>query len=276
MTITDVKIDTDRPLERIVDGATVAVAARPIPPAETAARPAWLPDGCPPWCDMGPLHKDSDHLDDRVHSGSATQITLTAEEPPLGPGVTPDGMGWTGESVSYPQPVQADIYLEQHYREATPRVWVGRDGRTTGMHLTLDEAEQFAHEVLKRVAIGRLTRPSSNSRAGCPSWCVDDHDSPLSHHEHISEIYGVALTAHPYTVSVASGQPETYHAPILAAINIDDDEPSYIAVIGHDDKSRSRLTAEEADQLANVLHTLAATVRTAQEIRPEAPPSSAE
>lgn len=140
--------------------------AQPTTPAETANRPAWLPDGCPPWCEMGALHKDRDRLEDRVHSGSSAHITLTAEEPPPGPGVTPDGRGWTGKSVPYDEPAEADVHLEQHYREATPRVWVGRDGSLTGMHLTLDEAERLAYEMLKRVAAGRLTESPGHGRAG--------------------------------------------------------------------------------------------------------------
>lgn len=263
MTIADLSTETDRRLEQVTDGSAVGVApmAQPNTPAKTADDPAWLRDGCPPWCEMGALHQDSDHLDDRVHSGSAAHITLTAEEPPLGPEVTPDGKGWTGKSVPYDEPAEADVYLVQHYREATARVWVGRDGSRTGIHLTLVEAEQLAHEILKRVAAGRLTRSPGHTRAGCPSWCVDDHTSPVSDNEHISEIYDVELAAHPYTVRVTSGQDVTYHASMLASILIDDGEPPYISVTGHDDRPGSRLTADEANQLADALHTLAATLR---------------
>jgi hypothetical protein len=272
MTINDVSTETGRTLERIVDrSAVVTPTAQSTTPAETASRPSWLPDGCPPWCEMGPLHKDIDYLDDRVHSGSSVHITLTAEEPPLGPGVTPDGKGRIERSVPYDDPATADVHLQQHYREATPRVWVGRNESRIGMYLTLNEAERLAHEILKRAAAGRLAQSPGNSRAGCPIWCVDDHASALDDNEHMSEIYGVELAAHPYTVSVTSGERETHHAAMLASITIDDGEPPFIAVTGHDDKPGSRLTPDEADQLADTLHTLAATLRGAQESQPSSP-----
>lgn len=54
---------------------------------------------------------------------------------------------------------------------------------------------------------------------------------------------------------------------MLASIAIDDGEPPYISVSGHGDKPGSHLTADEADQLADALHMLAATVRGAQQSR---------
>lgn len=95
----------------------------------------------------------------------------------------------------------------------------------------------------------------------------DDHASREGDDGHISEIHGVTLAAHPYTVKV-SGENKTCHAAMLANITIDDGEPPYISVTGHDDKPYSHLSADEADQLADILHTLAATIRSAQASRP--------
>jgi hypothetical protein len=109
----------------------------------TAARlPDWLPDGCPSWCDYGELHKDVDAYDDRTHCRSALSFPLTAEEPLDEHHIDRDG-------------AEVDVSLIQHYREASPRVWLGREGSRQGMHLTLDEAERLARELLARVALAR-------------------------------------------------------------------------------------------------------------------------
>ncbi|MFI0354274.1 DUF6907 domain-containing protein [Actinomadura sp. 9N407] len=270
MTIIDLKAESGRTLEQTRDSLTVDAAPEDQPTTATAPEaakwPAWLPDGCPSWCEVGDAHKDKDHIADRFHFGPATHITLTAEEPPLGPGVTPDGKGWTGKSVPYDDPAHADVYLLQHYRELGPRLWVGRADSPIGINLTLDEAERVALEILKRVAAGRLKQSPGDSPSECPSWCIEDHTSPQGDDEHIGKIYGVALAAYPYTVSTASGD-ETYHSSILASIYTDKGKPPHISLTGHDGKPGSHLTPDEADQIADMLHTLAATVRNAQQTR---------
>jgi hypothetical protein len=105
-------------------------------------RPSWLPHGCPSWCEWGPLHKDDDGIDDRWHSGGGVSFALTAEEP-----LSPHHCNSDGAEV--------DVSLIQDYREASPRVWVGREGTNQGMHLTLDEAERLARELLGRVELAR-------------------------------------------------------------------------------------------------------------------------
>lgn len=109
-----------------------------------AKRPAWLPNGCPPWCEWGPLHKDGDAIDDRWHSGGSVSFPLTAEDP------LPTGHHCEGDGA------EVDVSLIQEYREAEPRVWLGREGSRQGMHLTLEEAERLACELLDRVRLARL------------------------------------------------------------------------------------------------------------------------
>jgi hypothetical protein len=110
MTSIDVRTEAEHTSEHIVDGSAVAVTATELTAlAETANRPAWLPNGCPPWCEVGAQHKDRDRFADRRHFGSSSHITLTAEEPPLGPGVAADGKGWTGKSVRYDEPAEAGL-----------------------------------------------------------------------------------------------------------------------------------------------------------------------
>ncbi|MFB9834789.1 DUF6907 domain-containing protein [Actinoallomurus acaciae] len=97
--------------------------------------------------------------------------------------------------------------------------------------------------------------------AGCPSWCVAEHSRPWDG-EHGGEIHEVELAYHPYVVTVLSGEEKTYLAPILASILTDsaDGEP-YISLVNHDGCASDRLTSDEADQLADILQELAATMR---------------
>lgn len=106
--------------------------------------PTWLTSGCPSWCAYPERHADSDKYDDRIHDGITTEIILTAEESIRG-----------HDGAVYDDPSQVDITMSQHYREASPRIWVGRNQTDEGVHLTLDEAERLARELLLRVAIVR-------------------------------------------------------------------------------------------------------------------------
>jgi hypothetical protein len=63
-------------------------------------------------------------------------------------------------------------------------------------------------------------------------------------------------------VRVASGEWESCRHSILAGITKGSaDKPAHIKVVGQNDEGISRLTADEADELAEVLHKLAATMR---------------
>lgn len=216
----------------------------------TPARPSWLPNGCPPWCQQ-PGHLDGDRYEDRIHAGSTSHMTLTAAEPPT----SLTGPGYDNE------PATVETNLLQHYREAEPRVSLMRDEDSMG-DLTLAEAEQLAQELLKRVIDGRTGQreATDHARPDCPAWCTEDHTLP-DDGAHGGEIYGVELAAHPYTVTRAEG-PATYNATMLASLSTDSgDGAPYIALVSHDDKTAGHLTADEAEQLAAMLHTLAATMR---------------
>lgn len=95
--------------------------------------PFWLPDGCPSWCAYTELHRNSDHYDDRSHSSTATAVALTATNP---------------QEFGDPHPIELQLNAEQHYREREPRIWLGRDDTSNGVHLTLDEAQQLGELLL--------------------------------------------------------------------------------------------------------------------------------
>lgn len=114
-------------------------------PNRTApVRPSWLTEDCPTWCAWPDEHANRDMYDDRTHAGESAQIALTAEEPMIykKPG---------GGIEVYDDPSQMDVYLIQHYREAGPRIWIGRDGSSEGMHLSIADAEQLIAELRARV-----------------------------------------------------------------------------------------------------------------------------
>ena len=98
-------------------------------------------------------------------------------------------------------------------------------------------------------------------RPDCPAWCVDDHATPTGDNEHTSETHGVELAAHSVTIPDLNGAWGTYPLEILVTIEINDGKSPHITLIGHDDETAGNLTADEADRLADVLHTLAATLR---------------
>jgi hypothetical protein len=100
----------------------------------------------------------------------------------------------------------------------------------------------------------------------CPPWCVADHRTPFDR-EHDGELYGVPLDAHPYQVRVASGEWETERMPVLVSLSqLRPDRELYISLVGQSGtpEAVSHLTAHEADQLAEILHKLAATLRGAR------------
>jgi hypothetical protein len=79
---------------------------------------------------------------------------------------------------------------------------------------------------------------------------------------HYGDMHGVELDAHPYYLVQIRGEWEHCRHSILAGIIKDSaDRPAYIEITGQDDEPTSRLTGYEADQLAETLHALAATLR---------------
>jgi hypothetical protein len=111
--------------------------------AREQKRPVWLTADCPAWCEQPGWHKDSDRYADRRHSGKPVYVDLTAEEPPMA--------GESPKAKVFDDPEFATVYLLQHYREAEPRIWVGKGETNEGIHLTLAEAEQLAGQLRARV-----------------------------------------------------------------------------------------------------------------------------
>jgi hypothetical protein len=127
----------------------------------TVTRPTWLPDGCPAWCDAPELHVEHDHYDDRLHTGAARAVVLTAAD---------ECNSREGEP-----PDEARMFLRQHYREVGPRIELGRDDRTTGLQFTPDEAEEFAARLLELVAVARAGVDVKKVE-GHPAWCTEHYE----------------------------------------------------------------------------------------------------
>ena len=116
-------------------GTTDRGSVRGTTPANIPASnaPAWQPEGCPSWCECGDLHRSGDHYDDRIHVNLGAHVALSIPR-----------------QVDDEIPT-LDVSLIQHYREASPRVWIGRDGSSKGDHLTVDEAREGALRLLELV-----------------------------------------------------------------------------------------------------------------------------
>jgi hypothetical protein len=98
-------------------------------------------------------------------------------------------------------------------------------------------------------------------KSTCPTWCVDGHELPQDD-AHMGEVQEVELSAHPYTVTVLSGESRTYTAPVLVNLATDSGPGTpYITLVNHDGIASDRLTADEADKLAALLQELAANLR---------------
>lgn len=80
---------------------------------------------CPAWCDG--RHGSWEHHDDRSHFGEEADIALELE------GDAYDSEDRTSTVTTI------RTYLQQHYREVEPRVFLGR-GESRGVYLTLTEA----------------------------------------------------------------------------------------------------------------------------------------
>lgn len=99
-------------------------------------RPTWLPTGCPSWCEMGDLHREGDHYEDRVHFGDGVHVTASTDAPHFEGG-----------------PASVDTHMNQHYRETESRIWVGIDESSAGHYLTIDEAREYALRLLELTKI---------------------------------------------------------------------------------------------------------------------------
>jgi len=88
---------------------------------DAPARPFWLPDGCPDWCEMPEAHSDEDHPDDRRHGTGEISVDLSLEPPVYGR--LPDAV---------------DVWLDQHVTDAEACIHI------QGVRLTLGEARRVA------------------------------------------------------------------------------------------------------------------------------------
>ena len=110
----------------------IPTTAQPHGTDELVEMPTWLPNGCPSWCEYGDLHRENDQHDDREHYGRGHRIEASTEP-----------------RIDFDQHSTMDIHLQQHYREAEARVWVGYDVTNKGKHLTIDEARELALRILE-------------------------------------------------------------------------------------------------------------------------------
>lgn len=100
----------------------------------TYPAPAWQPEGCPAWCECGDLHRDGDRYADRLHCNLGAHFPLSLAD--------------RDEPDEVPT---LDVNMLQHYREASPRIWIGRDGTNNGNEMTVDEAREVALKLLELV-----------------------------------------------------------------------------------------------------------------------------
>lgn len=100
---------------------------------EIVETPSWLPNGCPDWCFASDLHREGDHHEDRVHLGTGIHVTASTEDRIMG------------------DPATVDTHINQHYRETEARIWVGIDETAKGRYLTVDEAREYALNILELV-----------------------------------------------------------------------------------------------------------------------------
>lgn len=94
----------------------------------------------------------------------------------------------------------------------------------------------------------------------CPPWCVQDHD--LSYElRHEGEAHAVRLDAHVWQQRIG-GEWRTCFPPLIVCLAKEPgSKPAHIEIVGSYDLHAKRLTAYEAEQLAETLTGLAATLR---------------
>jgi hypothetical protein len=101
----------------------------------------WQAVPCPHWCQA--VHGNGDFDGDRIHYGEPADVPLSTADPIQGY----EDDSRMGDFLR--------VHLDQHYREAGPRVYVDRNEASTDYVLTLDEAEQLARTLLLLVAQAR-------------------------------------------------------------------------------------------------------------------------
>jgi hypothetical protein len=106
--------------------------------------PFWQTTPCADWCEV--THRDLDEPSDRRHSGEAVDRVLFLQTT----------VEMVAGEVFYEIPF-ARMYLEQHWREVEPHVWLGQDESSTGFMLTLDEAQAIGECLLDLVRQARST-----------------------------------------------------------------------------------------------------------------------
>ncbi|ONI81617.1 hypothetical protein ALI144C_20170 [Actinosynnema sp. ALI-1.44] len=109
------------------------------------ARPFWLHEPCPAWCDK--FHEDNLDSGDRRHvSDEVREVQLSSEDMSV--------HGQSPHKASDYRPTELVIYLDQHVREIGPRVIVDQlPGDRTKLHLLPTEARRVAEALLDMVAL---------------------------------------------------------------------------------------------------------------------------
>lgn len=122
-------------------------------------RPAlWTSDDpCPAWCAYAEDHRDGDSPRDRHHSGNSYSIDLlTVEAVP------------TGESEQPFAPDRLWTELTAEYREKEPRLSLNAGSDSFHTYLSLDEAEEFATQILTQVRAARGQNSQPCLDVPCP------------------------------------------------------------------------------------------------------------
>jgi hypothetical protein len=113
--------------------------------------PYWQTQPCPPWCRGD--HQDAEiSCVERLHYSRFTGETVLTV---MDPDVHDRGAGREPRFTYDPREVH--VYLEQHVREAEPRVKLEEPAGTSriDMDLTLAEAERIARHLLRAVRLAR-------------------------------------------------------------------------------------------------------------------------
>jgi hypothetical protein len=114
-------------------------------------RPFWMRGACPVWCDE--THRDNDELKDRYHRPDTNiiYVPLTVNDPI-------DAGEWCG-------PVELGVDIEQHYREAEPRVVLGEEFTWRPRYeLTPDEAVMLGRALVRAGRLAARPRVAGGDR----------------------------------------------------------------------------------------------------------------
>ncbi|EWM10019.1 hypothetical protein [Kutzneria sp. 744] len=115
----------------------------------------WLETPCPRWCSGD--HHDDDMTDDRTHFSDWQGVVLLTLE---------DGVRMTssGEHDRLCQAEYVSVSLEQGAREVSPQIWCGKGGSSTGWHLTVEEAREFATVLNEAASLADAATPCVTSQ----------------------------------------------------------------------------------------------------------------